>query len=201
MSHTTLRDRIFPMSFPAPDAGIPSPKAPDAGPVLFASRPPASSATSWLPWVIAAAVVLLLAGALLFAGHRTAPAGPSNRVLPLDPYASSVVFTALQMSESTSLSGGKSTFIDGHVRNGGTRTLSGATVQVLFANDEALPPQVATLPLTLIRTREPYIDTQPLAAAPLAPGEYREFRLIFEDIRPNWNGQLPEIHVVRVAVR
>ena len=120
---------------------------------------------------------------------------------PLDEYASSLVFSQIQMSESTSLSGGKSTFIDGHVRNAGAGTLTGATVQVLFMNSESLPPQIETLPLALIRTREPYVDTQPIAAAPLAPGEEREFRLIFESIGANWNQQLPEIHVIRTSKR
>ena len=41
--------------------------------------------------------------------------------------------------------------------------MTGITVQVIFRNDEAMPPQVETLPLTLIRTREPYIDTQPVS--------------------------------------
>jgi len=65
----------------------------------------------------------------------------------------------------------------------------------------ALPPQIETLPLALIRTHEPYVDTQLVSAAPIAPGDDREFRLIFEDINSNWNQQLPEIHVVHVTTR
>jgi hypothetical protein len=107
----------------------------------------------------------------------------------------------LAMSESTSLSGGKSTFIDGKVRNAGSATVTGITVQVLFRNEEGMPPQVETLPLTLIRTREPYVDTQPVSAAPLKQGDSREFRLIFESIPANWNMQMPEIHVVRVDLK
>ena len=164
--------------------------------------PPVAEArsTSPLPWIIAGAVVLLLVGILSFAGSKHGTPAP-NTVRALDPYAAQVVFSGLQMSESTSLSGGKFTFIDGHVRNSGDRTLTSATVQVLFANDEALPPQVETVPLTLIRTREPYVDTQPVSAAPIAPGEEREFRLIFETIGTNWNQQLPEIHLVHVTFR
>jgi hypothetical protein len=60
---------------------------------------------------------------------------------------------------------------------------------------------VETLPLSLIRTREPYIDTQPVSAAPLKPGDDREFRLIFEAIPTNWNMQLPEIRIVRVDTK
>jgi hypothetical protein len=105
------------------------------------------------------------------------------------------------MSESTSLSGGKSTFVDGHVQNTGDQTVTGITVQVLFRNDEGMPPQVETLPLSLIRMRQPYIDTQPVSAAPLKPGDGQDFRLIFEAIPANWNVQMPEIRVVEVTKR
>jgi hypothetical protein len=167
---------------------------------LFRSRPPERTPFNPIPWAIAGVAVLLLAAGLVLATHRK-PGPPPGAVLPLDPYAPQLVLSGLQMSESTSLSGGKSTYIDGRVQNAGAKTVTGATVQVLFANDMALPPQVETVPLALIRTHEPYVDTQPISAAPLAPGEDREFRLIFEDIGANWNQQVPEIHVTYVGTR
>ncbi len=50
------------------------------------------------------------------------------------------------MSQSTSISGGTSTFLDGHVRNTGDQTLTGITVQVLFPNDEGQAPAIQTVP-------------------------------------------------------
>lgn len=147
-------------------------------------------------WLIAGAVILAVVGALLLAGNRRTPA--ISGVQPADAYASNLELSQLQMSESTSLSGGKSTFIDGHIRNSGSSTVTGVTVQVLFRNEEQMPPRVETLPLALIRTREPYVDTQPVSAAPLSPGNDREFRLIFESIPPNWNMQMPEVRIIRV---
>ena len=79
--------------------------------------------------------------------------------------------------------------------------MTGITVQVLFAPDGGGAPQLETVPMTLVRTRQPYLDTQPVGAAPLAPGSGADFRLIFEGIRPEWNQQTPEIHVVDVATR
>jgi hypothetical protein len=168
---------------------------------LFTIPKPEPSSNPLLAWGIAgAAILVLLGGILLFTRHK--PAAAADAILPLDPYAKNLVISRIVMSESTSLSGGKSTFIDGHVRNTGSRTVTGATVQVLFGNfDPAQPPQLETTPLTLIRTHEPYIDTEPLSAAPLAPGDDREFRLIFEDISPNWNQQLPEIHAIQVILK
>ena len=173
--------------------------APNPDQNLFAT-PPERTPASPLPWIVSGAALLLIAAALLILGHHK-PAPPLNAALPPDPYASSLAIGAIEMSESTSLSGGKSTYIDGHIRNNGPRTVTAITVQAVFANDEALPPQIETLPLTLIRTHQPYVDTQPVSDAPIAPGDDREFRLIFENIGANWNTQPPEIRVVRVTSR
>jgi hypothetical protein len=153
-----------------------------------------------VPWGIAAVVVLLGIVGVVMSNHGKV-AGRANAILPPDAYAPALVLSGVEMSESTSLSGGKSTYLDGRVKNKGSKVVTSATVQVLFANDEAMGPQVETVAVALIRTHEPYVDTQGIADAPLKPGEEREFRLIFEDIRPNWNGQMPEIHVVRVGTR
>jgi hypothetical protein len=163
-------------------------------PVAAAARTPVSV------WIIAGLVVLAAVVGLVLAGRKKVEA-PTNTVLPLAAYAANLPLSQLAMSESTSLSGGKSTFVDGHIRNTGSQTVTGVTVQVIFRNDEAMPPQVETVPLMLIRTREPYVDTQMVSAAPLKPGDEREFRLIFESIPANWNYQMPEVHVVRVETK
>ena len=152
-----------------------------------------------MAWVVAGLAVLVVLVVLVLAGrHKTA--APTT-VQPLAAYAANLPLSQLAMSESTSLSGGKSTFIDGHIKNTGSQTVSGITVQVLFRNDEAMPPQIDTVPLSLIRTREPYIDTQPVSAAPFKPGDERDFRLIFESIPANWNMQMPEIRVIQVETK
>ena len=116
-------------------------------------------------------------------------------------YAASLPLSQLAMSESDSLSGVKVTYLEGHVRNAGDRTVTGATVQVVFQNDEALPPQIDTVQLTPIRTREPYVDTETLGADPIKPGDDREFRLTFEAVPQNWNTQMPVVRVVHTDLR
>ncbi len=164
---------------------------------------PPSPETRRLPtasWVVSAVVVLgILAGLIVMGRHHRDT--PANTPSALDPYAANLSISDAAMSESTSLSGGKSTFIDGHLHNNGPRTVTGATVQVFFRNDEGMPPRIETLPISVVRTREPYVDTEPISAAPLKPGDNREFRLIFETIPGNWNMQLPEIHIVRVSLQ
>lgn len=168
---------------------------------LFSGPKPESARSGFLFVSIGVLVLIVVVGAVVFM-HRSRSTGVSlNSVQPADAYAAKLAFTELAMSESTSLSGGKSTFIDGHVRNSGSDALTGITMQVLFKNDEGLSPTVETLPLSLIRTHEPYVDTEPVSAAPLKSGDEAEFRLIFETVPANWNQQMPELRVVHVIKR
>ena len=141
-------------------------------------------------------------------GSRSAPeeragfaAAAPNTLQPADAYASSLPLSQFAMSESENLSGGKMTYLDGHIANAGNRNVGAVTVQVVFANDEALPPQIDTVPLMLIRMKEPYIDTQPVSTAPLKPADDREFRLTFESVPDNWNRQMPEVRVIQAELR
>ena len=148
----------------------------------------------------AAVVVVAIVAGVVAHGRKTAPAA-LNAELPADAYSASLAFTQLAMSQSDNLSGGSSTFLDGHVKNTGADTLTGVTMQVAFRNDEGMAPNVETLPLSLISMHQPYVDTEPVSAAPLKPGDEVEFRLIFETIPTNWNQQMPELRVVHVTKR
>ena len=148
----------------------------------------------------AGALIAIVVAVLVALSSRHHAINP-NQAQPLDPYAGQLAFSQLAMSESVSLSGGKSTFLDGRVTNNGPQTVTGVRVQVFFKNEEGMPPHLETLPIALIRTREPYVDTQPVSADPLKPGDTREFRLIFESIPDNWNTQLPELHTIAVSTR
>jgi Protein of unknown function (DUF2393) len=157
--------------------------------------------TSWLPWAIAGAAILIGLGLLIaFGGRRSsAPLATGPGLAPPDPYAADLAIGDLRMSEASNFAGGKVTYLDGKITNRGDRTLTNITVQVAFRNDLKQIAQKETLPLSLIRTREPYVDTQLMSASPLKPGEEREFRLIFDSVAPDWNQQYPEVRVVQVA--
>ena len=158
-----------------------------------------SEPRSLLPWIISGVVVLVAIGILLLAGHHKAAANPGGAGLaPPDPYATQLTISHVQMSESTNLSGGKVTYLDGQIANHGSQTLRGITVQVAFMNALKQIAQKETTPLNLIRTREPYVDTQPVSVSPLAPGNSREFRLIFDHVSDDWDQQYPEVRVIEV---
>ena len=153
---------------------------------------------NWLPLAIAAAVVLaILAGFLLFGTHRKTTTITQINA-PLDPYAASLPLSDIVMSESANLAGGKVTYVDGSIANLGNRTVSAVTVQVLFHDFNQKVAQNETLSLNLIRSREPYIDTEPVSAAPIAPGAHADFRLIFDQVSPDWDGAYPELRVLHV---
>jgi Protein of unknown function (DUF2393) len=149
---------------------------------------------------IAGVAVVVLVAVLVFFGRGGPKADPA-KLQPAAAYAPNLVISAVEMSEATSLSGGKSTYIDGHIANHGAATVTGITVQVLFANDQGTASQLETVPLSLIRTRVPYVDTEPVSAEPLAPGGEADFRLIFESVNANWDQKQPEIHLIQVSMR
>jgi len=154
---------------------------------------------NWLPLAIAAAVVLVIAAVVILSlDHGRKPLTVAPISAPLDPYAASLPLSDLAMSESSNLAGGKVTYVDGHIANTGNRTVTGVTVQVLFRTFAHEVTQNETQQLKLIRTRNPYIDVEPVAAAPIKPGDTRDFRLIFDSVSPDWDGAYPEIRILHV---
>lgn len=161
---------------------------------------------NWLPLAVAAAVVLFVATAsVLILQHQSAARKAATAVspitAPLDPYASSLALTGLAMSESSNLAGGKVTYLDGRIANRGASTVTAVTVQVLFRDFAHEVAQNETQPLKLIRMRDPYIDLEPVSASPLKPGDEKDFRLIFDSVKPDWDGAYPEIRILRVETK
>jgi hypothetical protein len=127
--------------------------------------------------------------------------GDPTKLQPLAAYAPNLAVSGVEMSEAEIPSGGKQTYIDGHIANHGTSTVTSVTVQALFPNDQQTPPQMETVGLSIVRSREPFVDMVPVSAAPIAPGGEVDFRLIFEGINSNWNLKPPDLHVVQVGTK
>jgi hypothetical protein len=158
-----------------------------------------SQERNWLSIGIAVAVVLVLVGGFLVLGKHSNPGATVSAInAPLDPYAGSLQLSKMAMSESGNLAGGKVTYLDGVVTNQGDRTITAVTVQVLFHNYTHEVAQNETMALNLIRSREPYIDTEPVSAAPIGPGGQADFRLIFDKVSSDWDGVYPEVRVLKV---
>jgi hypothetical protein len=157
------------------------------------------SERNWAPLIIAAGVVIVIALALVLTlEHGRKPVAVTPVSAPLDSYAASLPISGLVMSESSNLAGGKVTYVDGQIKNTGAHAVTGVTVQVLFRDSAKEVTQNETQPLKLIRTRDPYIDLEPISAAPLQPGDQRDFRLIFDAVSRDWDGAYPEIRIIHV---
>jgi hypothetical protein len=151
---------------------------------------------------IAATVVLVVAVVVVLLLEHNKPTATVTPITAVsDAYAANLPITGLAMSESANLTGGKVTYIDGNIANTGTRTVTGITVQVLFRTFAHEVAQNQTMSLKFIRMREPYVDVEPVSAAPLQPGGQQDFRLIFDALSPDWDGAYPEIRVLHVETK
>ena len=152
---------------------------------------------SFTPWLIAGVVVLLIVGVLLFSSRSHKD---TNSAAP-DAYAAKIAIGAIALSQSSNMAGSQITYVDGTITNQGDRVVTGIVVQTTFHEATGLTPQIESSNLNLIRTRDPYIDIQPVSANPIKPGESREFRLIFDRVTPEWDQKTPDIRVMRVLSR
>jgi hypothetical protein len=165
------------------------------------SEPPKDKSFPTTAVAIAAVAVVILVVVLVVLGRKPSSGPAANVEQTVSSYGDNLRVSNVQQSQSESLSGGKSTYIDGHVDNVGDKTITGIQVQVFFANDAGTAPTIDTVPMMLIRAREPYVDVQPVSAAPIAPGSGADFRLIFENVPDNWNTQPPVMHAVQVSTK
>jgi hypothetical protein len=150
---------------------------------------------------IATTAVFILVAVLVMLARRHAPAPQSNTELSAAVYAPNLVFSDVHMSDATTGSGGRLIYLEGHIANHGSLTVSGITVQLVFANDVKMPAQIETVPLSMVYMREPYVDTRPVRASPLGPKAEGDFRVILDDVSDNWDQQMPQIRVTQAITR
>ncbi len=131
-------------------------------------------------------VLLLIAGVYLLT--KPAPSGGSPaRALPMgaveQAYAQNIHFVDLKMSRVANFLNQEVTLLFGVVSNDGQRSVRDMEVTVEFRDQ-----------LNQVVLRETH---RPLGvrAAPLPPGQRREFELTFEHMPADWNRQYPTIRV------
>ncbi len=155
-------------------------------------------------WVVIGlvAAVVIVALALFLLPRSTGNNAPVTPVsAPLDPYAAALTISRLQLSTAENPLGAQQLYIDGRITNAGNKTVTAATVQILFRNFNREVAQNDTQPLRLIRTRDPYIDVQPISAAPIKPGASADFHLIFDSVTQEWDGAFPDIRLVHIETQ
>lgn len=158
---------------------------------------PVESESRWRAALIGIVLVVVAIGAivLLSRGEKSTPTGPP-------PYASKLKLSDLKLSAAQNFVGGTVTYLDGNISNTGDKTVTGVAVEVLFKNSMGQVSQKEDLPLHVLQTGGPYADVADLAAAPLAPGRTRQFRLTVEGaITTDWDQQYPELRVIHVNTK
>ncbi|MES2220670.1 MAG: DUF2393 family protein [Acidobacteriota bacterium] len=189
------------MNDPGPGSA-PTP-TPPREPILFVTETPSANSAvggverNWVPWIVALVVICFGLGLAYWLGRPTSNSNGNG----VDPYAKNVVLNHVQVSQASNFAGDQLTYVDGTILNRGNRTITSMTLQAAFPNETGDAPQILQAPLGLVRSREPYLDTQPISAAPLPPGKSQDFRLVFDNVSPMWNQAPPALQIVDIATR
>lgn len=150
---------------------------------------------AWIPKAIGLAIVTLAVALGIFIWREVRgpePQGPPS-------YASQLTISDLKLSQEQNFLGATVTYLEGKIANRGDKTVTAVTVGVTFRNSLDEIVQKESLPVRVLDRSGPYPDTFDLRARPLAAGQQREFRLIFEHLSSDWNQQAPEIAVVALT--
>jgi Protein of unknown function (DUF2393) len=145
--------------------------------------------------LIAIAVVAAVVGvvALILRESPQAASGPP-------PYAANLKFSDLKMSQAQNFVGATVTYVDGTLTDAGDKTVTNVVVQVTFKDLYGQVAQIETVPVKVLQTGGPYLDTVDLTVSPLAPGQSKPFRLTFEHLSEQWNQAYPDLQITDVRV-
>jgi hypothetical protein len=150
--------------------------------------------SEWRPKLLGIVAILIVFAVVVFV-QRPKPHPPA----PINPYAAELKISGITMSTAQNFIGAKVTYIDGTLTNPENKTVTGALVLVTFRDSYGQVAQIDDVPVKILQTTGPYPDTIDLAALPLAPGQTKTFRLIFEHISAQWNQAYPELQVANVT--
>lgn len=152
----------------------------------------------WVPLAIGATVIVLVLAGIFVFGRPKEPAAPP----PIDPYAESLQIGDLKLSAAENFVGGTVSYLDGKIANVGSKTVTAATVEVVFRNAMGQVVQKEPLPLMLYHTgMAGFPDVAPLSAVPLGPNTTRDFRLTLEHISNDWNQGYPELRFTQITTK
>ncbi|MGH9786707.1 MAG: DUF2393 family protein [Terriglobia bacterium] len=143
--------------------------------------------------VIAGAVfcAVVLAGLFLLIRMQSDPPGPPPIAPEVEAYLPHLAVGELRLSAEENFLGQQVVYLDGQIANRGDRIVRQLSVRVYFRD---------SLNQIILRDDRDVVRTERPGAAPLAPGEMREFRLLFDHIPESWNRQLPQFQLVSMEL-
>ena len=146
--------------------------------------------------IVAIAVVVGLA--VVAAMLLREPVKPAPKI---SPYAAKLRISDIKMSQAQNFVGASVTYVDGNIANLGDKIVAHVVVRVTFKDSYGQVAQIEDVPIKLLQTSGPYPDTVGLAAEPLAPGQTKTFRLIFEHVSEQWNQAVPELKITDATLK
>jgi hypothetical protein len=149
-----------------------------------------------IPILVGMALVIVAVGiiALFSRGQSKGSAAPH-------PYAANLKISDLKMSAAENFVGATVSYLDGTISNTGDKTVTHATVHVVFKDSLGQLAQAEDVPLHVLQTEGPYPDAVDLSTSPLAPSQSKPFRLTFEHVTEEWNHEFPELRVMDVSLK
>ena len=160
-------------------------------------QPPATDRDpEWRPKLVGIAAILIVAAVAVFLLRPK-----SQPPIHLNPYAAQLKIADLKMSTAQNFVGSKVTYIDGTLTNPGDKVVTRALVHVTFRDSYGQVAQIEDVPAKILQTDGPYPDTVDLVVSPLAAGQSKPFRLIFEHVSQQWNQAYPELQVTDVTTK
>jgi hypothetical protein len=152
--------------------------------------------SNWRPILLGVGLVIVVVGivaVLLRSGPK--PVGGPH------PYAANLKLSDPKMSTSQNFVGALVTYLDGTVTNTGDKTVTHATVEVVFRDSLGQLAQRENIPLQVLQTSGPYPQAVDLRVWPLAPSQSKPFRLTFEHVTTDWNQEMPTVQVMDIVVQ
>ncbi len=138
-------------------------------------------------------VALLVSGAVLYSRYAVPAASDEDKPLPMGPaeqaYAPNIHFLEPKMSRAANFLNQEVTFVFGTVENGGDRKVKQIEITLEFHD-----------PFNQVVLR----DKQRLFlpnAAPMLPGQQRDFQVGYEHISAQWNNGYPTILVTGLSFK
>ena len=149
-----------------------------------------------IPILVGMGLVIVVVGimALFSRGQSKGSAAPH-------PYAANLKISDVKMSAAENFVGATVTYLDGTVANTGDKTVTHATVHVVFKDSLGQIAQAEDVPLHVLQTGGPYPDAVDLSTSPLAPAQSTPFRLTFEHVTDEWNHEFPDLRVMDVSLK
>ena len=134
----------------------------------------------------------VLAGLFLLVRMQSSPSGSARIAPEVEAYLPHLAVGELRMSAEENFLGQQVVYLEGQIANRGDRIVRQLAVRVYFRD---------SLNQVILRDDRDVVRTGRPGATPLASGETREFRLLFDHIPDSWNRQLPQFQLVSMELQ